>query len=98
MSYILNKHGQRVYYFINQPGNTELEKCLNFNKAMGVSTVQYPLVDINGNTIECVVVYNSNTAGVEVFNDKGEKTFEFEDLMDETKDSLIEVLSEEGIV
>ena len=65
---------------------------------MGVSIIQYPLVDVNGNNIDCVVVYDSNTTGVEVFNDKGEKTFEFGDLMDETKDSLIEVLSEEGIV
>lgn len=33
---IENRHGQPICYFSKQAGNTELEKCINFNKLMNV--------------------------------------------------------------
>lgn len=102
-SEIVNKHNQYIVYFSKQPGNNELEQCINFNKGMasvGVKCVQYNLKDSNGSDIYCVVGYDLNNAGVEVFNSLKEKIYQSEDgdLYDESEDAVIELLTDMNII
>jgi hypothetical protein len=71
---IKNKHGQQIYMFAKHPGNTELEKCINFLNKMKVSFEKWTTKDINGNDTTCVVCKKR----VEVFNTNEEKIGEFE--------------------
>ncbi len=98
---ITNKHGQYISYLSKQPGNNELEQCINFNKAMaaaGVKYIQYDLKGIDNKDIYCVVVYNNASAGVEVFNDQKEKIYQSEELYDESEAAVIELLTDDGIM
>lgn len=72
---IENKHGQRVYMFSKQPGNTDLEKCINFIKLMKVKYSIFEEFTDKNEMITIVAVGSS----FEVFNDKGEKIEEFND-------------------
>ncbi len=70
---IQNKHGQRIYYFSKQPGNTELEKCINFTKMMNVKYNIFNTIDKNNNKKIDIV---STSTSFEVFNDIGDKVGE----------------------
>lgn len=54
---IKNKHGQAIYYWSKQPGNTELEKYTNFKIAMGDNSkeIVYIVKGKNGDDITCLV-------------------------------------------
>jgi hypothetical protein len=74
MNEIQNKHGQRIYYFAKQPGNTELEKCINFINGMKTKYKRFDAQTTNGINITCIVV----KGGFEVFNQFEEKVGECE--------------------
>ncbi len=67
---IENKHVQRVYMFSKQPGNNDLEKCINFINRMGVGFDRYDTKTIQGDDITIIVTAKS---AFEVFNSAGEK-------------------------
>ena len=74
---IENKHAQSVSMFSKQPGNNDLERCINFlnawnKKINNAPYVQY-VVNTNIGSVTCVVLAQSS---VEAFNDKGEKVGE----------------------
>jgi len=64
---IQNKHGQRIYMFSNQNGNTELEKCLN-----SLKNNKYKLFEINTPQNQVVKIV-AEQGCFQVFNDKEEK-------------------------
>lgn len=72
---IQNKHGQPIYYFSKQSGNTELEKCINFMNQMGTNFIQFDSPTINSGDISCIVIPDSDC---QVFNNIGEKVGQFE--------------------
>jgi hypothetical protein len=62
---IINKHGQYIAYFSSQPGNTDLERCLNF---LGNSKKE-EITDPDGNKLYVVLEKDC----FQVFNEIGEK-------------------------
>lgn len=50
---IVNKHGQPIYHWSKQSGNTELEKFTNYNKSY--KTIQYIIKDKQGNDVIAIV-------------------------------------------
>ena len=71
---IQNKHNQRIYMFSKFPGNSEMEKCINFLKAIKES-YNLSLITIDGNKINVLLQDGS----FELFNDLEEKIGEYED-------------------
>jgi len=62
--------------FSKQPGNTELDKCMNFITRMGVGFDRYDVKTISGDDITLIVTAKSS---FEVFNNLGEKVAECDD-------------------
>lgn len=75
---IENRHGQRIYYFSKQAGNTELEKCINFNKLMNAKFEILTTKTINSGDISILLIKGGTGCVFEVFNDIGEKVGECE--------------------
>jgi hypothetical protein len=58
---LINKHGQSINMFSKQPGNTELEKCINFlnswnNLSNNSAKFTQFLVNTNIGNVTCVVL------------------------------------------
>ncbi len=87
---IFNKHGQPIYYFIKQPGNTELEKCINFINTMGGKYTQHDVDTIIG-----MVSIILQVGGLQVFNSIGEKVGEYK-IDDQYDHDIPDILSEMG--
>ena len=102
---IINKFGKPIYYFSNSIGNTDLEKFKNsfiFN-----SNITEYKIESDTNMLSCFVDYNesehSENCGyfMKVFNETGEMvedTFPSYELMDNSKESVEEVLSDLGFL
>lgn len=65
---ITNIYGQRIYMYASQTGDTDLERCISFTKAMGLQMDRY---DIDGNTY--IVMSNRR---YDIFNSDGDKVGE----------------------
>ncbi len=72
-SEIINKHGEAIYLFNNQPGNTEIDKFISLLNTHNIPFSGYNAIDKNGNGLSCVVVMNNNELEIVVFNALGEK-------------------------
>lgn len=81
---ITNKHGQRIYMFSKRPGNTELEKCIDFLTHMCAGTshtfYRFDTQTLSGDNISIIAtgVGPNGEGGFEVFNSLGEKVGECE--------------------
>lgn len=96
---LINKHGQSINMFSKQPGNTELEKCINFLKSwnnLSNNSAKFTqfVVDTNIGEVTCVVLGSSS---VEIFNNKGEKIGQSEDYQIHQVDDLYDPLDDIGI-
>lgn len=96
---LINKHGQSINMFSKQPGNTELEKCINFLKSwnnLSNNSAKFTqfVVDTNIGEVTCVVL---DINGVEIFNNKGEKIGQSEDYQIHQVDDLYDPLDDIGI-
>lgn len=87
---ILNRHGQPIYYFSKQSGNTELEKCINFINKMGTEYSKYD-VDTTTGTISIIL----EPGYLQVFNSIGEKVGEYE-IDEEYSHDITEILGDMG--
>lgn len=76
---IKNRHGQRIYMFSKQPGNTELEKCIIF---LNKTKIEFQLFG----TESIQVVYSGGS--IEIFNGDGEKVGELEDISCDNPQSI----------
>ncbi len=91
---IQNKHGQPIYYFSKQKGNTELEKCINFINQMNSKFIRFDSQTVSSGDITCIV---SPDCDCQVFNSLGEKVNQFEiDFTPATIQDLYDDLSDIG--
>lgn len=92
---IQNKHGQPIYYWSKQPGNTELEKYKNFITAMGQTLgTEFIIPDKAGLDMTCIVDVEEGPEGYSLicFNHLGETIFQTEDCYNPDRDSVIDCL------
>lgn len=80
ISEIINSHGQPIYNTVNESGNTDLDKTLNYYKNNQIKHTLYNnITDKNNDIIHCLVWYNKSEHKenrgyfVDIFNSIGEK-------------------------
>lgn len=98
---IENKHGQPIYYWSKQPGNTELEKYKNFITAMGLTLgTEYTIADKAGLDMTCIVDTKEGPDGYSLicFNHLGETIFQTEDCYGTTKEDITDTLYDYDIL
>ena len=99
---IVNKHGQPIYYWSKQPGNTELEKYRNFKIAMGDNSTEigYIIKGKNSDDITCLVDKEIGPNGYTLlcFNDLGETILNIDDCYANDKVGVIDSLYDYNIL
>jgi hypothetical protein len=97
---IVNKHGQPIYYWSKQKGNTELEKYKNFIGFTNNKFNEFIIKDKNNLDMTCIVNTNQGPEGYYLvcFNHLGETIFQTEDCYNPDKTSIIDCLFDNNIL